>query len=78
MSDHLNQIPPGVALLGRHGGPSANPPAASFYGEREYDSEKIRLDLTQMTILDGPLVAQRRGLPNGRAGLAQRVAQMAA
>jgi hypothetical protein len=55
------------------GGPSANPPAASFYGEREYDSEKIRPDLTQTTILDGPLVAQSRGLSNSRAGLAQRV-----
>ena len=46
------------AVANEHGGPSANPPAASFYGEREYDGEKIRPDLTQTTILDGPLMAQ--------------------
>ena len=31
------------AVANEHGGPSANPPAASFYGERENDSEKYVL-----------------------------------
>jgi hypothetical protein len=48
------------AVANGHGGPSANPSAASFYGEREYDGEKIRPDLTQTTILDGPLLAAKR------------------
>jgi hypothetical protein len=31
------------AVANEHGRPSGNPPAASFYGEREYDSEKYLL-----------------------------------
>jgi hypothetical protein len=79
----LHRRPIMEAVADEHGGPSANPPAASFYGEREYDSEKIRPDLTQTTILDGPFVGakptfvecQGRVSPTGPR---QRVARMRA
>jgi hypothetical protein len=41
-----------------HGRSSANPPAASLYGERNMIAIKILPDLNLMTILDGPLLAQ--------------------